>query len=271
MLERGAAFDVKKPGALYGPLANHAPCAAEKMIDLGAKPDICAAAALGRMDLLRDFFDNNGKLRSRPRRAGKLLSARDPIGLAMLFAYVNHRQDAVDYLLEKDGNWNMIGVNHGTALHRAAWDGDLADGQAPGGQGRGHRRPKQPVHGDALVMGRSQQAGRGLPVDGAHCSVDLHDAVSFDLRDHVEARLREDPQSVNQRIDHWNIPQGTPLHTAAALNREELARLLLEKGADPSILAGNGLTALDVADAANAAAVVALLENHGAQRSREES
>ena len=40
-----------------------------------------------------------------------------------------------------------------------------------------------------------------------HCDVDLHDAVSFDLRDHVEARLREHPASVNDRIDHWRIPR----------------------------------------------------------------
>jgi len=57
--------------------------------------------------------------------------------------------------------------------------------------------------------------------------------------------------SVNKRIDHWDIPQSTPLHWAAGLNREELAKLLLEKGADPNILAGDGLTALDVADARN--------------------
>ena len=48
------------------------------------------------------------------------------IGLALLFAYVNGRTGAVDFLLEKDGNWNMTGVNNGTALHRAAWEGDLA-------------------------------------------------------------------------------------------------------------------------------------------------
>jgi len=76
----------------------------------------------------------------------------------------------------------------------------------------------------------------------------------------VAARLREDPASVNKRLDQWDIPQGTPLHWAAALNREDAAKLLLEKGADPNILAGNGLTALNIADAQGAAGVAALLE-----------
>jgi len=123
--ERGAVLDLKKPGALETPLANHAPRAAEKMIELGAKADLFAAAALGRMDLLRAAFDFNGRLRSRPRRAGKTMIERDAIGLALLFAYVREQHDAVDFLLEKDGNWNMIGVNNGTALHRAT-AGDLA-------------------------------------------------------------------------------------------------------------------------------------------------
>ena len=100
------------------PLTNHAPRAAEKMIELGARPDVLAAAGLGRMDLLRACFDGDGRLRSRPRRRGKAMAERDAIGLAMLFAYVRKQHDAVGYLLEKDGNWNMIGVNNGPLLHR---------------------------------------------------------------------------------------------------------------------------------------------------------
>ena len=59
-------------------------------------------------------------------RRGRPLPSADAIGLALLFAYVKQRHEAVDFLLEKDGNWNMIGVNNGTALHRAAGSGDLA-------------------------------------------------------------------------------------------------------------------------------------------------
>ena len=83
-----------------------------------------------------------------------------------------------------------------------------------------------------------------------HCAIDLHDAVSFDLPEHVEARLREDPASVNRPIDDSQLSWSTPLHRAAALNREAMAKLLLERGADPNILAGNGCTALDLAEQA---------------------
>jgi ankyrin repeat protein len=88
---------------------------------------------------------------------------------------------------------------------------------------------------------------------------------------------------VNKRLDQWEMPQCTPLHWAAwlhvedvdglhshdAARREDLVRLLLQKGADPNVVAGNGLTALDVADACGATGIAALLEQHGGKRTTE--
>jgi ankyrin repeat protein len=268
LLERGAVLDLKKPNALETPLANHAPLAAEKMIELGAKADLVAAAALGRTDLLRAAFDSNGRLRSRPRRAGKMMSERDAIGLALLFAYVRKQHDAVDFLLEKDGNWNMIGVNNGTALHRAA-AGDLAMVKRLVAKGADASDRNNPFNATPLAWADHGKQTEIFQWMREHCAVDLHDAVSFNLRDHVEARLREDPASVNKCIDHWRMPQSTALHWAAAMNREEMAKLLLEKGADPNILAGTGLTALDVAEQAGAKGIVKLIERRAGKRSAE--
>ena len=269
LLERGARLDLKKTDALDAPLANHAPRAAERMIELGAKADVLAAAALGRMDLLRAAFNDEGRLRSRPRRHGKTMSERDAIGLAMLYAYVRGQSDAVDFLLEKEGNWDMIGVNNGTALHRAAGSGDLAMVRRLVAKGADVSDRNNPFH--ATPMSWADHAGQDAVCRWMreHCAVDLHDAVSFDLRDHVEARLRDRPESVNDRIDHWRIPQSTALHWAASMNREGMAKLLLERGADPNILAGNGLTALDLAEERGATGVAKWVEQHGGKRSSE--
>ena len=270
LLEYGARLDLTSDGCLDSSLANHAPRAAEKMIALGARPDVLAAAALGRMDLLRTFFDDDGRLLSLPRRHGKDMSARDAIGLALLYAYVREQREAVDVLLEKDGNWDMIGVNNGAVLHRAAVAGDLEMVKRLVAKGASMSSRDNPFNSTPLGWADHHKQSAVVQWMRTHCSIDLHDAASFDFREHIEARLRENPASVpafiNERIDHWDIPQATALHWAAAMGHEDAAKALLEKGADSNVVAGNGQTPLDVAEANGASGVAALLERHGGRR-----
>ena len=290
LVQRGATLDLETSETVipdWGPrnvlhvaLSNYGHRAAEKLIELGAKPDVCVAAALGRMDLLRGFFDEQGHLRSRPRREGVLLSERDAIGLAYLFAFVNHRQEAMDFLLAKDGNWNMTGVNNGAVLHRAAWDGDLPMVQRLIAKGADISNRDNPFGGTPLSWAQHNKQTAVVNWLRANCKIDIHDAVSFDFPEHVEARLREDPTCVNRRIDHWEIPQSTPLfwsawnhisdvdsgHTIDEAQRLPVVRLLLDHGGDPNIIAGDGSTALDVAHAAGAKEIADLIESRGGKR-----
>ena len=271
LLQRGAKLDVDPPGLLDVPLSNHAPRAAEKLIELGARPDVCAAAALGRMDLVRASFDEEGRLlaQARPRRHGALLGDRDAIGLAMLFAYVNKHRAAVEFLLRQEGNWDMVGVLNGTALHRAAWDGDLPMLERLVALGADIGNRNNPFVATPFSWANHNQQAAAVHWMRTTCAIDLHDAVSFDLREHVAARLREDPALVNSRLDQWHMPQCTPLHCAAATNREDLVRLLLNSDANPNILAGNGMTPLDIAEVQHATGVATLITERGGRRATE--
>ena len=293
LIDRGATFDLHTVDAvipewsglnvLDGALSNYATRAAEKLIELGARPDVCAAAALGRMDLLRDLFDADGHLRARPWRKGREMSERDAIGLAMLFAYVNERAEAMNFLLEKDGNWNMTGVNNGTALHRAAWAGDLSMVQRLVALGADVGNRDNPFMSTPLSWAQHNKQTAVFDWLRAHCAIDIHEAVAHDLREHVEARVREDPASVNRLCDQWEVPRCTPLYWAAwtqigdvdgrhpldESKRLELVRFLLDHGADPNIVAGDGRTPLDVAVAAKADRIAELLVAHGARRADE--
>ena len=287
LLERGAKLELNDSGpvipgwgrrnTLDVALSNGAHRAAEKLVELGAKVDVCSAAALGRMDLLRAAFDNEGRLRERPNRQGTQLSERDAIGLAFLFAYVNDHPAAMDFLLEKDGNWNMTGVNNGTALHRAAWDGNLALVRRLVAKGADMSNRDNPFHSTPLSWAQHNKQQEIFDWMVANCTIDLHEAVGMNLLEHAKARIKEDPSSVNRRIDMWEVPQSTPLYWASwgsisdvdgehhwtEESRLALVRLLLDNGADPNIVAGDGYTALDVARTARMARVATLIEERG--------
>jgi ankyrin repeat protein len=216
---------------------------------------------------------------SLPTRPGVRFSERDAIGLALLYAYVNSRSEAVEFLLELDANLNMTGVNNGAILHRAAWDGDLAMVKRLVAKGADMSNRDNPFNSTPLSWAQHNKQQEVFDWMRANCRIDLHEAVGNNLREHVEARLREDPASANKRLDHWEAPQCTPLYWAAwtriydrdgvhywdESDREYLVRLLLDSGADPNIVAGDGYAALDVARTAGASRIVALLEAHGAR------
>jgi len=198
----------------------------------------------------------------------------------LLYAYVRQQPAAVDFLLEKDGNWNMTGVNNGAVLHRAAVDGDLAMVKRLVAKGADMSNRDNPYNSTPLSWAAHAKKTEVFDWMRAHCAIDLHEAVCYDLREHIDARLRENPASINSLLDQWDIPQCTPLHWAAWLQyededgthshdpvrREALVTLLLDTGADPNIVAGNGMTPLDIAIASGAHGIAALLEQRGAKR-----
>lgn len=260
LIEHGAKLDVRDPDVIHMALTNHSSLSAQKMIELGATADVCASAALGRMDLLKKCFDRDGKLTVVTKRNGKELDDRDAIGLALLLAYVNRKPEAVDFLLEKDGNWNMIGVNNGAALHRAAIGGDLPMVQRLVAKGADIHNRDNPFNATPYSWANHDKKQEVMDWMRRHCAIDLHDAAAFGLPEHIEARLREDPKSINKRIDQWSLPQSTALHLASLTKRAGIVKTLLALGADKSIVAGDGRTALDIARSIGADDVVKLLQ-----------
>jgi ankyrin repeat protein len=174
-------------------------------------------------------------------------------------------------------------VNNGAALHRAAWSGDLAMVKRLVARGADMSNRDNPFHSTPLSWAQHNKQQEVFDWMRANCPIDLHDAVCFDFREHVEARLREDPSSINKRCDHWEIPQCTPLHWAAwthvedvdgmhshdEARRKELVQILLDRGAEVNIVAGNGCTALDIAEAAKAKSIAQFLREHGGKHAAE--
>src|SRR5262249_44648184 len=156
-------------------------------------------------------------------------------------------------LLERDGNWNMTGVNNGTALHRAAWSGDLRLVKRLVAKGADTSNRDNPFTATPYSWAQHNKQQEGMAWMGENCRIRIHDAAGSGLHDHVEARLREDPASVDALRDQWDIPRGAPLHYAVwpvvhdvdgahrhdPAARIRLVQLLLDRGADPDVVAGN--------------------------------
>jgi len=82
----------------------------------------------------------------------------------------------------------------------------------------------------------------------------------------VNARLDEDPRRVNLQIDQWSVPHSTALRWAAWCKRPHLAQLLLERGANPNLISGDGSTALEAAERKGADDLAAIIRAHGGKR-----
>ena len=79
--------------------------------------------------------------------------------------------------------------------------------------------------------------------------------------------MRDDPDAVNFRRDHWNISRRYRPALGRARNRPLLARVLLAHGANTNLADGRGRTALDYAVERDATAVAAILVQHHGRRS----
>jgi ankyrin repeat protein len=95
--------------------------------------------------------------------------------------------------------------------------------------------------------------------------LDLWSAIALDRADDVRRLVRSDPALLAARMSR-NEHHRTPLHHAVAKNRGEMARLLIELGADVNATDATGATPLTTAAQVNADAnIIAMLERAGAK------
>jgi hypothetical protein len=115
LLEHGAAAD--GPGGrptVNACLANGRPRGAELMAGHGARLDLEGAAGVGRLDLVRSFFSEDGSL--------KTSTIRAQMNNAFAWACQYGRTSVVDFLLQRGMQIDAKVPNHGqTGLHWAAY------------------------------------------------------------------------------------------------------------------------------------------------------
>jgi hypothetical protein len=114
LLEHGAAFDAPGGRSIVNAcLANGRQRGAELTAERGARLDLQGAAGVGRLDLVRSFFDGDGSLTT--------TSLRAQMTNAFAWACEYGRTSVVDFLLERGMQIDAALPHHGqTGLHWAA-------------------------------------------------------------------------------------------------------------------------------------------------------
>jgi ankyrin repeat protein len=124
LLARGASIDGAPGGwsIVNACLANGCKLASEFIASRGAKLDLEGAAGLGRLDLVKSFFHEDGSLKPNATRKQK--------ESGFIWACEYGRADVADFLLTRGVDKNTYRQHKLTGLHWAAISGDLNTVQA---------------------------------------------------------------------------------------------------------------------------------------------
>jgi len=262
------------------------PAVARALLELGANPEcldeafftpLDHAALLGASDMVTLLLDAGAKLRlpaaaalGRDADVARLL-LRDPEALKpegrwgrlILRACEHGSGEMVETLLRNGASVNIrdnpktsIDSTPGyTPLHAAAWNGNLSVIPVLLRHGADVRAREEKYHG--TPAGWADYAGHREARDLIlREPIDIIEAIQYGLIDRVQSILKEDPASLNRPFRDYGLfplyaeAWHTPLAYAVTRGREEIVRLLIERGADTILRSPAGQTLSEIAQKA---------------------
>ncbi|KAK7725588.1 hypothetical protein SLS63_008043 [Diaporthe eres] len=162
--------------------------------------------------ILKGLVDGIPKSRTTKSSLSRALDQRGQDGTALQLAAAKGESDMLDVLIKKGADFNAEKGRNGTALYAAA-----ANGHAPA--------VERLLAAGAKADGDDDHGDLGSP---------LH-VAAFRGYDEVVSLLLANP---GLAVDHRAGPFGTALQAACAAGRSTTVKLLLDKDADPNIVAG---------------------------------
>ena len=270
--------------------------ALKTLLDLGANTEsldeagfsaLDLAALKGRRELAGVLLEHGAKLRLPAAVAldrtveVEMLLRRDPGSLKPGCRWGNlivrasewARGDVVERLIRIGAEVNMkddpktsIDNTSGyTPLHAAAWHGNVSAIDVLMKHGADVRAREEKYHG--TPAGWADYAGHAEARDRILGGpVDMIEAIQYGLLERVKAVLKEDGAALNRAFHEYGLypwdAEGwqTPLAYAVVRGREEIVRMLMERGADGTLRSPKGETLGELARKAGRGEIAGIID-----------
>lgn len=238
---------------------------AQILLERGAKVRLPAAIALGRAEDIKrlltrdpDCLKAEGRWSTLIVRAAEQSDGSVIDQLILYGAEVNVRDSPTTAV---DSTWGY------TPLHAAAFRGNMSAVEALIRHGANVQLRETKWHG--TPAGWADYAGHTAVRDRIlREPVDMMDAIGNSLLPRIEAILETDPVAINRPFEMYPIfplyaeAWFTPLVFATHLNKPDVVKWLLERGADTSIQSPEGKSLVEFASSKGLSSIAELLQNH---------
>lgn len=236
---------------------------AQILLECGAEVRLPAAVALGRTrDIERLLREDPDALKPGCRWAHLIIRASECASGELVETLI---RAGADVNIRDDVKLAIDSTSGFTALHAAAWRGNTSVIAALLRHGANVRVRDEKYRG--TPAGWADYAGhkeaRDLILRGP---IDVIEAIQYGLIDRVQSILAEDPASLDRPFrDYglfpWDAAEWhTPLAYAVMRGREEIVRLLVERGADAMLRSPTGETQSEIAQKAGHREIALILD-----------